>query len=70
MNAIVFVLLLASSDGGINTDLKFSDFQSCMITATVINNEALRYNSGNNNPRGFRYVRAMCVKASNLVQLK
>lgn len=70
MNAIIFVLILSSGDGGINTDLKFTDITSCRTTARELINEANNKDTRIGDSAGFRYVRAICVKASNLIQPK
>lgn len=67
MNAIIFVLVLASSDGGINTDLKFSDMASCRATAVDLISTEKNRSDVIGDRIGFRYVRAICVRASNLL---
>lgn len=67
MNAIVFVLVLASSDGGINTDLKFSSMAACRATAGALMGEVESRGGVFGNRGGFRYVRAICVQASGLI---
>ena len=67
MNALVFVLVLASADGGINTDLKFLDMASCRATATALMEVASSRSGVIGDRIGFRYVRAICVRATNLV---
>jgi len=67
VNVVLFVLVLASSDGGINTDLKFGDMASCRATATSLIAAEKNRSDVIGDRIGFRYVRAICVRATNLI---
>lgn len=67
MNPILFVLVLASADGGINTDLKFTDGASCRATAISLMSAAKTKDDALGERGGVRYLRAVCVPAANLV---
>lgn len=64
MNAILFVLVLSSGDGGINTDLKFNTMADCWEAAKAVTTRT--YSAGSSS--GFRYLAATCVPAKNLVR--
>jgi hypothetical protein len=66
MNSIIFVLVLASGDGGINTDLKFRDEADCKAAASAINNR-LDDRSPEGFRTGFRYMGAKCIKTNRVI---
>lgn len=63
MNSIIFVLVLLSGDGGINTDLKFKTMTDCWEVAKSVT--TLTNSAGSS--IAFRYVGATCVRTNNLV---
>lgn len=62
MNSLIFVLVLASGEGGINTDLKFKTMADCWEAAKAVTTPT---NSAGSSA-GFRYMAATCVPAKNL----
>lgn len=66
LTPIVFVLVLMSADGGIDTNLRFADLLSCRRAAHAVAHTPKENQYGDR--IGDRYVLAKCVPAKGLLR--